>query len=146
MQIAPKLEDATTPGIQRPQSAIHARLLNEVRREFSLLPLPKPEGGWERAVHDVAARLMVKSMMLGLQPTEVIVVGSQELPPVPGRHQGGLLLHLAGWNGATPPPEHSDETANPNVWDPSNPLGNEPDLTRAPLKLEWMGIKELPPK
>jgi len=144
VQVAPPLEDTAMAVPRRPQSAIHARVLNEVRREFSLLPFPKPDEGWERAVHDVAARLMEKSIRMGVQPTEVVVVGAREMPPRPGRHMGGVSLHLAGWNGAAPPPEHTAETANPNVWDPNNPLGNEPNLLRAPLQLDWIGIRSLP--
>ncbi len=142
---AAPLHDIPTIAGRWPQAAIHARLLNEVRREFAQLPYPKPFEGWERAVHDVSARLMAQSLALGLQPTEVVVVASQEVPPMARRHLGGVTLHLAAWNAATPPPECTAETANPNVWDPNNPLGNEPDLRRAPLQLEWTGITPLLP-
>lgn len=143
VDVAPPLGDTTAAGARWPQSAIHARLLHEIRREFDDLPYPAPPEGWERAVHDVAARLLVQAMLQGLQPTDVRVVASQELVPVAGRHQGGLSLHLAAWNAAAPPPEHTAETADPNVWDPSNPLGNEPNLLRAPLQMTWRGEKPL---
>lgn len=146
VQAAAPLRNITTTGGRWPQAAVHARLLEEVRREFAQLPFPTPPEGWERAVHDVATRLMVQSLVHGVQPTEVVVVASQEVPPVARRHLGGMSLHLAAWNAAAPPPECSAETANPNVWDPNNPLGNEPDLLRAPLQLDWTGIRPLLPR
>ncbi|MFI8719651.1 hypothetical protein ACIGHF_17440 [Stenotrophomonas sp. NPDC077464] len=142
---APSLDRIPLTAGRWPQAAIHARVLNQVRREFAQLPHPQPFEGWEKSVHDVSARLMAQSLDLGLQPTEVVVVASQEVPPEARRHLGGVTLHLAAWNAATPPPECTPETANPNVWDPSNPLGNEPDLRRAPLQLEWTGITPLLP-
>lgn len=127
------------PTVQRPQSQIHAHLLGELRREFRLLPCPVPQAWRELAIIDVAAKLLADALQKGVQPTEVRVVAAQELAPEPGRHRGGLHLHLAAWNGATPP-EHSAASADPNVWDPNNPLGNELDLLRAPVQIDWAGV------
>lgn len=143
VQFAPKLENADVPGIRRPQSEIHARLLNEVRREFDALPFPPPRGEWETSTLLVAADLMVRAMLNGVQPTEVAIIASQEIPALPGRHLGGVKVHLAAWSAAVGLPWHTDATASPNAWDPSNPLGNEGNLLRAPVQLEWMDLRSL---
>lgn len=143
VQVAAPLKDADVPGIRRPQSAIHARLLNEVRREFDALPFPPPRGEWETSTLLVASDLMVRAMLNGVQPTEVAIVASQEIPALPGRHLGGVKVHLVAWSAAMGLPWHTDATANPNAWDPSNPLGNEGNLLRAPVQLEWMDLRSL---
>jgi hypothetical protein len=142
VESAAALDPGADPAVQRPQSQIHAHLLHELRREFRLLPFPVPQTWRELAVLDIAAELLAHGLRCGIQPTEVRVVGFQELPPHPGQHEGGLQLHLAAWNDSTSP-EHPAATANPNVWDPNNPLGNEPDLLRAPVQLDWVGLTPL---
>ncbi|MFG3449640.1 hypothetical protein ACGFZ3_13790 [Stenotrophomonas sp. NPDC047960] len=139
LESAPSLDPAADPAIPRPQSHIHAHLLRELHREFLLLPFPVPQAWQELAVLAIGAEMVVHGLQRGIQPTEVRVVGFQELPPQPAQHGGGLQLHLAAWNGATPP-ERPAATANPNVWDPNNPLGNELDLLRAPLQMNWIGL------
>jgi len=143
---AQRMRSVGDPGSYRPQSHVHARLLREARREFAQLPFPPPAGGWERSVHTVAADLLVRAMLAGVQPSEVAVLASQELPALPGRHLGGVKVHIAAWDAAMSLPEVSDATANPNVWDPSNPLGNEPDLRRAPVQMEWKNVWPLTPQ
>lgn len=136
------LEADAALGTAHPQSQIHAHLLHEVRREFRLLPCQVPPEWLELAVADIASKLLVKSIQLGVEPTEVRMVGAQELLPVDGHHQGGLKLTLAAWNAAAPPPE-LPTSPEPNVWDPDNPLGNGTDLLRAPVQLEWTGVTPL---
>lgn len=143
---APKLENANVPGIWRPQSVIHARLLNEVRRAFGELPFPPPRGEWETSARLVASDLLVRAMHSDVQPTEVEIISFQEIPAVPGRHLGGVKVHLVAWSAAIGLPWHTDATASPNVWDPSNPLGNEGNLRRAPVQLEWMDLRSLQPE
>lgn len=143
VHVAPKLEHADVPGITRPQSEIHARLLSEVHRAFGELPFPPPRGDWETSALLVAGDLMVRAMLCGVQPTEVAIVASQEIPARPGRHLGGVKVHVVAWSAAIGLPYHTDATANPNAWDPSNPLGNEGNLLRAPVQLEWMDLRSL---
>lgn len=142
VESAPARDPAADPAIPRPQSQIHAHLLHELHREFHLLPFPVPRAWQELAVLAISAEMVAHGLLRGIQPTEVRVVGSQVLAPQTGRHEGGLQLHLAAWNGGTPP-EHTDATANPNVWDPNNPLGNELDLLRAPIQMDWIGLTPL---
>lgn len=142
--IAPPLQPGDDPSVSRPQSQIHARMLNQLRHELALLDLPdiqdlqKKQAWRELAVIDIAPRLLQKAERLGFQPNEVRVLGTQHVAPAAGLHQGGLKLTLVAWNGAAPPD-------NPNVWDPNNPLGNEPDLLLAPLQMDWTGLTPLPP-
>lgn len=137
------LDAGVGAGTQRPQSQIHAHLLHELRREFRLLSCSVPPEWRELAVSDIAAKLLAKSIRLGVQPTEVRVVGAQEVPPVAGRHEGGLHLTVAAWNAAAPPPA-LPASPDPHVWDPDNPLGNGPDLLRAPVQLDWVGVTPFP--
>lgn len=135
---APALAPGDDPAVRRPQSQIHARLLNQLRHEFALLGLQETQAWSELAVIDIAPRLLQRAEQLGFQPTEVRVLGAQLLAPETDVHQGGVKLTLVAWNGAAPPD-------NPNVWDPSNPLGNEPDLLLAPLQMDWTGLTPLLP-
>ncbi|MFL9583601.1 hypothetical protein [Stenotrophomonas sp. AB1(2024)] len=143
VETATPLEVSADPAVQRPESQAHAHLRQELRREFGLLPCALPLTWRELAICDIAAKLLASALRLGFQPTEVRVVGAQELPPEAGRHQGGLRLNLAAWHAAVPPPA-LDASPDPNVWDPDNPLGNGLDLLRARLQMDWTGLTPLP--
>ncbi|AOA70486.1 hypothetical protein [Stenotrophomonas rhizophila] len=143
VEAALPLDPGGDPAVRRPQSQIHAHLLHELRREFSLLPVPVTLTWRELAVSDIAVKLLAKAERLGFQPTEVRALGAQQLDAVTGVHRGGMKLTLVAWNGAAPP-ERSHAAANPNVWDPGNPLGNELDLLLAPLQMDWTGLTPLP--
>jgi len=142
VQKAPPLDPRADPAVARPQSHVHAHLLHELRREFGLLHCSFPYNWRELAVSDLAAKVLVEAQQLNFQPTEVRVIAEQELPPEAGRHRGGVNLTVVAWNGAMPPGPAAT-SSDPNVWDPNNPLGNGPDLLRAPLQLEWMGTMPL---
>ncbi|WP_426806010.1 hypothetical protein, partial [Stenotrophomonas sp. SrG] len=82
---------------------IHAHLLHELRREFSLLPVPVTSTWRELAVSDIAVKLLAKAERLGFKPTEVRAQGAQQLDAVAGVHRGGMKLTQVAWNGAAPP-------------------------------------------
>lgn len=130
-------------GTALPQSHVHAHLLYELRREFGLLGFPEMYQWRELAVNDAAADLVEASSRKGLQPTEVRAFGAHELewpkssPTVP------VVVFLAAWNAASPPPLLPAEPTGPNVWDLFNPLDDSdggPDLMRAPLVRQWSGL------
>lgn len=142
VQTALPLTPGEDPAAQQPESRIHAHVLNELRREFRLMHCQFPTAWREWAVCDIAAKVMGAALRLGFQPTEVRVLGAQELPEEAGRHKGGVKLSLVAWNKATSLPTVSAPDG-PNIWDPNNPLGNGPDLLRAPLQMDWAGAQPL---
>lgn len=130
-------------GTPLPQSHMHAHLLYELRREFGLLGFPETYQWRELAVNDAAAGLVAESTRKGLQPTEVRAFSARELPWPNTAPTVPVVVLLAAWNAAAPPPTRPDAASGPHLWDPSNPLDNRdgaPDLLRAPLVLQWSGL------
>lgn len=125
-----------------PQLRLHAHLVRELRREMGLLPHPfAPLPFWrELAVHHLAVRVLRASAECRLQPTDVRLFNVQQMPPVPGEHDGGVRLQVAAWNSATAPPLLPAHRTGPDAWDPSDPLeAGGLDLANAPIVLDWTG-------
>lgn len=144
VEIAPRLRADANPAEPRPQSQIHAHVLHELRRELGLLGVSVAAHWVEPAISELAPQVLVGAFAKGFQPTEVRVRGAQGLPPVAGRHQGGLRLWLAAWNGAMPR-QPAATSAGPNAWDPNNPLGNGLDLPTGALYIELVWTDDLNP-
>lgn len=136
-------------GAVLPQSHVHAHLLYELRREFGLLGFPETYQWRERAVNDAAAGLVEVSSKKGVQPTEVRVFSARELPWPKEAPTVPVVVLLAAWNAAAPPPPLPYATSGPNTWDPSNPLDSSdeaPDLLRAPVVMQWSGLMPREPE
>lgn len=138
--------DATATSGPLRQSQLHAHLLFELRREFGLLPFPyaiQPQ--WrELAVNSAAAMLLTESIGCGLQPTDVRAFDICEVLPLADKHAGGLMLQLAAWNAAAPPPNLPTQHTGADVWDPSDPLDSGGlDLSGATLVRQWAGVVPL---
>lgn len=143
VETAPPLDPSIDPAVARPESHLHAHLQHEVRRELGLLHFDVPQLWREPAVCELAPLILARARELNVQLTEARVLGAQLLPPVAGVHLGGMRLWVVAWNGASPPPLAAP-LANPDGWDPGNPLGNGHDPLFAPVRLTLEWIDALP--
>lgn len=144
VEIAPRLSADANPAEPRPQSQIHAHVLHELRRELGLLGVSVAAHWVEAAISELAPQVLEAALAQRFQPTEVRVRGAEGLPPVAGRHRGGLRLWLAAWNGAMTG-QPAATSAGPNAGDPNNPLANGQALPADALRIELVWTDNLHP-